>query len=918
MRSRGGGSQEDMIDNFYFSTCQTASLKNLTEKLPYVDIIIVDEGHNVWRGNEFETVLKNLSAKWRDGNPPHIIAITATPSNITTELFGDPIFQFGLAAYLASPYSPRVEYKLITSTTASPEEITSLSRRIDSAKSITDIPEKKRTIREIEEQFDALMAKYPDTESLVWDILHRITTEDPSGRIWPTIVFVSSIDEADRVTRTINTRTGSDIALAYHSGSRTNDALGRLADPSDSTRFVIAVDMLNESIDLPTVENIVFWRGTNMARIYLQQFGRWLRWDGVVRYYDYVGGMQNFAWIDGIYTEYKLRTPMAPIEPIEWPIVSMEPVVPVSVEPVFITPADPIEPTEPQPPTILPIDPPLPIVIIPTPPREPKLVITTWHIDTSLHDVDLGALGFSIRDLQEDIIELSQDDVRQYFRENGTLEEWMKKTHKERSNLNIKGYGIKKIARIFEVWENHINTDLWYELLAIIFTRKIDASTLDEVKRRDIRQYFRENGTLEDWKGMNARKRKNLKIEWYGLIRVATIFGIKKNPVVHKDIWHLLLGEIFDIEIELRERTGVWLEDIRRYFIEKGTLEEWKKKTTIERRAIKIQECGLVKIARIFKIEWDPGNTIESWHNLLWVIFETQVEKTELTKDDIVQYFKNNGTLEEWAKMVAKERLMLKINNYGHKKISKIMCWDENSIKITDKWHSLLWVIFETQIEKTELTKDDIVQYFKNNGTLEEWKNIAQRERAWLKIWTCGIVRVAGLFNVDENPVGYTEWWYTLLEKIFSQEITRSQLNPKIISDFFKEKPSDYWLVLDRKERQDLKISNYGLVRIAWILGITWDPIGHIDVWRSMIGDIFWVDTRKVSLTKLEVTTFFKGHWTLEEWKNKTAIERRDIKIRWYGLGNISRTFHIDWKPNIHTQTWHTLLDAIFSEETKQ
>jgi superfamily II DNA or RNA helicase len=39
--------QGKMRDNFYFSTCQTANLKNLTEKLPYVDIIIIDEGHNV-------------------------------------------------------------------------------------------------------------------------------------------------------------------------------------------------------------------------------------------------------------------------------------------------------------------------------------------------------------------------------------------------------------------------------------------------------------------------------------------------------------------------------------------------------------------------------------------------------------------------------------------------------------------------------------------------------------------------------------------------------------------------------------------------------------------------------------------------------------------------------------------------------
>lgn len=74
-------------------------------------------------------------------------------------------------------------------------------------------------------------------------------------------------------------------------------ALEKLIDPEDPCRIVIAVDKLNESIDLPVVSNIVFYRYTEDAKIYLQQFGRGLRGDGIVRYYDYIGGMSNFSWI---------------------------------------------------------------------------------------------------------------------------------------------------------------------------------------------------------------------------------------------------------------------------------------------------------------------------------------------------------------------------------------------------------------------------------------------------------------------------------------------------------------------------------------------------------------------------------------------------------------------------------------------
>jgi superfamily II DNA or RNA helicase len=63
--------------------------------------------------------------------------------------------------------------------------------------------------------------------------------------------------------------------------------------------------MYNESVDLPTVSHVVFWRSTDVAKIFLQQFGRGLRGDGLVQYWDYVGSMKNFSWIGNIYEQYK-------------------------------------------------------------------------------------------------------------------------------------------------------------------------------------------------------------------------------------------------------------------------------------------------------------------------------------------------------------------------------------------------------------------------------------------------------------------------------------------------------------------------------------------------------------------------------------------------------------------------------------
>jgi superfamily II DNA or RNA helicase len=101
------------------------------------------------------------------------------------------------------------------------------------------------------------------------------------------MIFANSQAEADDIARIINSQCSQEIAISYHS---TNDqrvlveqtgkyhtGLERFADPSDPIQIIVAIGKLNESINVPTVENVVFWRGTDVAKIFLQQFGRGLR-----------------------------------------------------------------------------------------------------------------------------------------------------------------------------------------------------------------------------------------------------------------------------------------------------------------------------------------------------------------------------------------------------------------------------------------------------------------------------------------------------------------------------------------------------------------------------------------------------------------------------------------------------------------
>ncbi|MCP4522809.1 MAG: hypothetical protein GY828_01170, partial [Candidatus Gracilibacteria bacterium] len=251
--------------------------------------------------NEFQLLLEDLYIKGREGKSPQILPVTATPSNLTKELFGDSIFRFGLSEYLTSDYSPGVEYNLVTATDACPKDILSLKLMIEDAQKIADIKEKKSFISDIETKIDNIMSSYPSNKHLVEDILYRILEK---GELKETIIFTNNIKEANKISKEINKVMKKNISLAYHSVSQENNAIGRLENKHDEIKIVVAVDMLNESIDIPTVSDVVFLRKVDQAKIFFQQFGRGLRGKGVVKYWDYVGSMKNFSWIGNIHENY--------------------------------------------------------------------------------------------------------------------------------------------------------------------------------------------------------------------------------------------------------------------------------------------------------------------------------------------------------------------------------------------------------------------------------------------------------------------------------------------------------------------------------------------------------------------------------------------------------------------------------------
>lgn len=95
------------------------------------------------------------------------------------------------------------------------------------------------------------------------------------------LIFVSSIAEAKRIADLINTKFYRAVALTGNSSQHERqDAIRRIALSSQDTEYIdyiVIVDIFNEGIDIPSINQVLLLRETNSKIIYTQQIGRGLR-----------------------------------------------------------------------------------------------------------------------------------------------------------------------------------------------------------------------------------------------------------------------------------------------------------------------------------------------------------------------------------------------------------------------------------------------------------------------------------------------------------------------------------------------------------------------------------------------------------------------------------------------------------------
>lgn len=115
-----------------------------------------------------------------------------------------------------------------------------------------------------------------------------------------TIGFCAGVRHATFMAEAFVRRGQHAIAVLGTQGVSEREAVyARLADPQDPLQWVFVSDILNEGVDLPIVNSVLFLRPTESATLFLQQLGRGLRlYPGteVLTVLDFVGHHRS-AWL---------------------------------------------------------------------------------------------------------------------------------------------------------------------------------------------------------------------------------------------------------------------------------------------------------------------------------------------------------------------------------------------------------------------------------------------------------------------------------------------------------------------------------------------------------------------------------------------------------------------------------------------
>ncbi len=135
------------------------------------------------------------------------------------------------------------------------------------------------------------------------------------------LIFCSRVEEAKELSRKLNNDGyHTKYLTGEHSDIERERVIQELESDDDPLQYIISVDIFNEGVDIPSVNQVVMLRPTQSAIIFVQQLGRGLRKaknKSYVSVIDFIGNYENNFFIpialygDNSYNKDNLRKAMS-------------------------------------------------------------------------------------------------------------------------------------------------------------------------------------------------------------------------------------------------------------------------------------------------------------------------------------------------------------------------------------------------------------------------------------------------------------------------------------------------------------------------------------------------------------------------------------------------------------------------------
>jgi superfamily II DNA or RNA helicase len=263
------GSQRDLDCDFVFSTIQTISKANHLDNFTkdHFDYIIIDETHRSG-ADSYLRLIEHFEPKF-------LLGMTATPERTD----GNDIFQL---------FDHNIAYEIRLSRAMEEEMLSSFHYY-----GVTDLSIDNT---EVDRKSDF---KYLVSSERVERIIEQAKFYGSDNGITRGLIFCSRKNEAVELSELFNSEGFKTIALT---GDNLEEERARAIEKletdnlSEKLDYIFTVDIFNEGIDIPKINQIIMLRPTDSAIIFIQQLGRGLRkvdGKGYLTVIDFIGNYEN-------------------------------------------------------------------------------------------------------------------------------------------------------------------------------------------------------------------------------------------------------------------------------------------------------------------------------------------------------------------------------------------------------------------------------------------------------------------------------------------------------------------------------------------------------------------------------------------------------------------------------------------------